>query len=115
MVNKVDATEPPAVVDHISDLTAVPLFAKARKAQADPPSVIEVMDDEVLPSAHTATMVFPVPLEYATDMDAGAVLPPVLFAAPPTREIVDESTGSGVEKVKLADVAVPAELVDTTA
>jgi hypothetical protein len=61
-VKDVEATEPPALVDHISDLTAVPLFAKARKAQVDPLSVIELMEDVVLPSAHTATMVLLLPL-----------------------------------------------------
>jgi hypothetical protein len=59
MVNEVEAAEPPAAVDHISDLTAAPLLANARRAQADPLSVIALMDDEVLPSAQTATMVLP--------------------------------------------------------
>jgi hypothetical protein len=56
-VNEEEATEPPAGVDQISDLTAVPLLTKPRKAQADPPSVIELMEDDVLPRAHTATTV----------------------------------------------------------
>jgi hypothetical protein len=56
-VNEVEATEPPALVDHISDLTTVPLLTAAWKAQVDPLSVIELMEDEVFPRAHTATMV----------------------------------------------------------
>jgi hypothetical protein len=36
------------------------------------------------------------------------VLEPVLLAAPPTREIVDASTICGVDRVKFADVVVPA-------
>jgi len=40
------------------------------------------------------------------DNDVGAVAGPVLLWAPPTREFVDTS---GVENVKLADVAVPAK------
>jgi len=63
MVNEVEATEPPAVVDHISDLTAVPLLTNARKAQADPASVIELMEDKVLAMEQTATMVLPLLLE----------------------------------------------------
>jgi len=59
MLTDVDATEPPALVDHISVLTAVPLLTKARKAQTDPLSVIELMEDVVLPRAQTATMVLP--------------------------------------------------------
>jgi hypothetical protein len=55
----VEATEPPAVVDHISDLTAVPLFTPAWNVHTDPLSVIELMEDVVLPKAHTATMVLP--------------------------------------------------------
>src|ERR1700691_2934670 len=62
IVNVFDATEPPAPVDQISDLTAVPLVTYARKAQADPLSVIELIDDVVFPRAHTATMVLPLPL-----------------------------------------------------
>jgi hypothetical protein len=62
IVKDVEATESPAPVDHISDLTAVPLFAKARRVQADPLSEIELMADEALPNAQTATMVLPAPL-----------------------------------------------------
>jgi hypothetical protein len=62
MVKDVEATEPPAPVDHISDRTAVPLLMPARKVQVDPLSTIELMEDEVLPRAHTATMVLPFPL-----------------------------------------------------
>ena len=62
IVNDVEATEPPAVVDHISDLTAVPPFTPAWNVQTDPLSVIELIDDEVLPRAHTATIVLPPPL-----------------------------------------------------
>ena len=57
MVNDVEATEPPALVDHVSVLTAVPLVAKARKLHVDPPSVIELMEDVVFPRAQTATTV----------------------------------------------------------
>jgi len=35
------------------------LLTKARKAQTDPLSVIELIEDVVLPRAHTATMVLP--------------------------------------------------------
>jgi hypothetical protein len=63
MVNEVEATAPPALVDHISDLTAVPLFTPARNVQVDPLSVIELMEDEVFPSAQTATIVLPLLLE----------------------------------------------------
>jgi hypothetical protein len=59
IVNDVEATEPPALVDQISDLTDVPLAMAARRLQIDPPSVMEVIDDEVLPRAHTATSVLP--------------------------------------------------------
>jgi hypothetical protein len=59
MVNDVEATEAPALVDHISDRTAVPLLTKARNAQTDPLSAIELMEDVVLPRAQTATMVLP--------------------------------------------------------
>jgi hypothetical protein len=59
MVKDVEATETPGPVDHISDLTAVPLFTNARKDQADPLSEMELMEDEVLPRAHTATIVLP--------------------------------------------------------
>jgi hypothetical protein len=62
MVKDVEATEPPAVVDHISDLTAVPLFTPAWNVQTDPLSVIELIEDVVLPKAQTATMVLPLPL-----------------------------------------------------
>jgi hypothetical protein len=62
IVKDVDATEPPAAVDHISDRTAVPLLTKARDVQVDPPSVIELIEELVLPRAHTATSVLPVPL-----------------------------------------------------
>ena len=41
MVNDVEATEPPAEVDQISDLTVAPL-AKARRAQVEPLSVMEL-------------------------------------------------------------------------
>src|SRR5580658_2732731 len=59
IVKDVEATEPPAPVDHISDRTAVPLSMPARTVQVDPLSVIEPMEDEVPPRAHTATMVLP--------------------------------------------------------
>jgi hypothetical protein len=59
MTNDEEATDPPAAVDQISVLTAVPLFAKARMAQVDPLSVIELMEEVVLPSAQTATTVLP--------------------------------------------------------
>ena len=49
------------------------------------------------------------------DSEVGVVFEPVLFDAPPTREIVDVSTAEGVEKVKLTEVAVPAEFPDITA
>ena len=62
MVKEVEATEPPALVDHISDLTAVPLFTPAWNVQTDPLSVIELTEDEVLPRAHTATIVLALPL-----------------------------------------------------
>jgi hypothetical protein len=48
MVKDVEETELPAAVDHISDRTAVPLLIPARKVQADPLSVMELMEDEVL-------------------------------------------------------------------
>jgi len=50
MVKDVEATEPPALVDHISDLTDVPLFTPAWNFQTDPLSVIELIE-EVLASA----------------------------------------------------------------
>jgi hypothetical protein len=115
IVNEVEATEPPAVVDQISDLTAVPLFTPAWKLQLDPLSVIEPMNDEAPHRAHTATMVLLLPLLYAIDSDAGVLPEPVLLEAPPTREIADGSDAGGVEKTKLAEVAVPAELPDMTA
>jgi len=63
MVKDVEATEPPAPVDHISDRTAVPSLMPAPKVQVDPPlSVIELMEEDVLPRAHTATTVLPLPL-----------------------------------------------------
>jgi hypothetical protein len=62
MVKDVEATEPPALVDHISDRTAVPLLMAACKVQVEPLSTIELMEDEVPPRAHTATMVFLFPL-----------------------------------------------------
>jgi len=40
---------------------------------------------------------------------------PVLRAAPPTGEITGTTEVVGVEKVKLADVAGPPEVVDITA
>jgi hypothetical protein len=58
-VNDVEATEAPALVDHISERTAVPLLAKARRAQTDPLSVIELIEDVLFPSAQTATIVLP--------------------------------------------------------
>ena len=115
MLKDVDATDVPALVDHISDRTAVPLFTKARNAQVDPLSVIELMEDEVLPSAHTATTVLPFPLVYGIDSEVGLVFEPVLLAAPPTREIVDATTVKGVEKLKLPEVAGPAEFTERTA
>jgi hypothetical protein len=48
------------------------------------------------------------------DSDDGVLFEPVLAEAPPTREIVDVSTSGGVEKVKFADAAVPAESADMT-
>ena len=62
MTNDEEATDPPAAVDQISVLTAVPLLATARSAQVDPLSVIELMEEVVFPSAHTATTVLPLPL-----------------------------------------------------
>ncbi len=59
IVKDVEATEPPAPVDHISDRTAVPLLTKARSAQTDPLSVMELMEEDVFPKAQTATMVLP--------------------------------------------------------
>jgi hypothetical protein len=59
IVNDVEATELPALVDQISDLTDVPLAMAARRLQIDPLSVMELIDDEVLPRAHTATIVVP--------------------------------------------------------
>jgi len=41
------------------------------------------------------------------DNEAGVLVEPVLLCAPPTRAIVE--TSAGVEKVKLVEVAVPAE------
>jgi hypothetical protein len=41
MVKDVKATEPPALVDHILDLTAVPLLTPTWNVQTDPLSVIE--------------------------------------------------------------------------
>lgn len=61
-LNDVEATEPLAVVDHISDLTEVLLFVAAWKVQTDPLSVIELMEEVVLPKAQTATTVLPSPL-----------------------------------------------------
>jgi hypothetical protein len=61
-VNEVEATEPLALVDQISVRTADPLFTPARNAQAEPLSVIEPIEDETLPSAHTATIVLLLPL-----------------------------------------------------
>ena len=46
------------------------------------------------------------------ESEVGVLLEPVLLWAPPTREIVEMS---GVEKVKLFEVAVPAESADMTA
>jgi hypothetical protein len=43
------------------------------------------------------------------------VLKPVLFAAPPTREIIGTTEVEGVENVKLVEVAGPAVFVDITA
>jgi hypothetical protein len=43
------------------------------------------------------------------------VLEPVVLVAPPTREITDATTVEGVTKVKLPDVAGPAEVADMTA
>jgi len=113
MVNDEEATEPPAPVVHTSDLTDVPLLTQARRAHADPLSVIELMEDAVLPRAHTATIVLPLPLWYAIDSEEGAVVLPVLLWAPPTRAIAD--TSRGVENVKLRDVVVPAESAEITA
>jgi hypothetical protein len=115
MVKDVEATEPPAPVDHTSDLTAVPLFTWARKLQTDPLSVIELMEDEELPRAQTATMVLPLLLVYGINSEAGVPLPPVLLPAPPTREITDASGAVGVVNVKFAEVAVPAESADKAA
>jgi hypothetical protein len=39
----------------------------------------------------------------------------VVFVAPLTREITDTTEVEGVRKVKLPDVAGPAEVADTTA
>ena len=117
IVNDVEATEPPAPVDHISDLTAVPLLTKAWRAQIDPPSMIELMEDVVLPSEHTATIVLPLLLEYAIGSEAGALAEPVLLLAPPTGEITVAAADvfGEVEKVKLADVVVPPESAEMTA
>ena len=101
-LNDVEATEPPALVDHISDRTAVPLVANVRKVHFDPPSVIELIEDVVFPRAHVATTVLPLLLEYGIDSDVSARLFPVVLWAPPTREI---PAVSGVEKVKLAEIA----------
>jgi hypothetical protein len=63
IVNDVEAREPPALADQISDLTKVPLFEPAWNLQTVPPvSVIELMEEVVLPRAQTATMVLPLPL-----------------------------------------------------
>ena len=43
------------------------------------------------------------------------VLKPVLLWLPPTREIVEWSGTKGVERMKLADVAVPAESTEIAA
>ena len=63
MVRDFEATEPLAAVDQISDLTAVPLATKACRAQTDPLSLIELIEDVVFPKAHTATTVLPLPEE----------------------------------------------------
>jgi hypothetical protein len=73
------------------------------------------MKDEELPKAQTATIVLPLPLVYGINSEAGALLPPVLLPAPPTRDITDTSGAAGVVNVKFAEVAVPAESVDMTA
>src|SRR5580698_4506512 len=78
-VNEVEATDPPAVVDQISDLTAVPLSTNACRAQVEPLSVIELIEDEVFPSAQVATTVLPLALEYGMDKLVAAVLLPVFL------------------------------------
>jgi len=115
MLKDVEATEPAAVVDQISDLTAVPLFTPAWNVQVDPLSVIEAMEDVVFPRAQTATMVLPLLLWYGMDSEVAVVLEPVLFAAPPTREITGTTELEGVEKLKLVEVAGPAVFVEITA
>jgi hypothetical protein len=47
--------------------------------------------------------------------EVGTLAPPVLPLAPPTGAITVTEEAGGVEKVKLADVAVPAESVETAA
>jgi len=115
MVKEVEVTEAPAAVDQISDLTAAPLLENACKLQTDPLSVIELMEDEVLPKAHTATTVLPLLLWYGIESEVGAPLDPVFLPAPPTREIGVKTRFAGVVNVKFADVAVPAESADITA
>ncbi len=78
MPNDFEATEPLAPVVQISDRTPVPL-TKARKVQVDPLSVIELIEDEVLPRAQVTTTVLPMLLEYGIERVAGAVLVPVLL------------------------------------
>jgi hypothetical protein len=77
--------------------------------------VIELMEEEVLPRAQTATIVLPLPLVYGINSEAGVLLPPVLLPAPPTLDIVELSASAGVVNVKFAEVAVPAESADMTA
>src|SRR5262245_54926178 len=84
MVKRFEATEPPAEVDQISDRTALPLFTAVRKAQVDPLSVIELIDDEVLPKEHAMTTVLPLPLLYGIVSDVGVFDVPVFFPTPPT-------------------------------
>ena len=62
MAKDAEATEPPTPVVHISERTAVPLFTPAWNVHVDPLSTIDLTEDDVLPSAHTATIVLPVPL-----------------------------------------------------
>jgi hypothetical protein len=47
--------------------------------------------------------------------DTALVLEPVLFEAPPTGTTTLKTEVKGVEKVKLVEVAVPAEVADMTA
>ena len=85
-----------------------------REAQTDPLSVMELMEDDVVPSAHTRTTSVAA-AAVIRDRQRGRSSAGAVFWVPPTREIGVKVGFAGVVKVKFAEVAVPAESVDITA